>query len=179
MILLLFLFLFFLIIMKKLILHPFEKISFHIDFLFGRGISSLLPRDLCVEYSRKTGRIKNFSIDEKLIGTFRTDGGIALTIYGAQYFLKNTNFLSNCIIPIEDAIPFVMEGRSLFIRHVYKCGPNIKCGSDVVIIDNQNNVIAVGHSLFSYQYYSNLGYDRSFLRGVGVKIREGIKSRST
>ncbi|MDF0682258.1 MAG: hypothetical protein P0116_14965 [Candidatus Nitrosocosmicus sp.] len=70
--------------MQKLFLDPYHKICSHVDFLFGRDISSILPKDLELEYSRKTGKIKNFSIDGKLIGTFRTDGGIALTIDGAR-----------------------------------------------------------------------------------------------
>ena len=135
-----------------------------------------------IEYSKKTGKIKNFSSDGKLIGTFRTDGGIALTIYGADLFLKSKNFTSNCIVPVDDAIPFVSEGRSLFVKHVYKCGNNVKNGSDVAIIDpKDNHVLAVGRSLLPFSYYNTRmeSHDRSLLRGVAVKIREGIKSRGT
>ena len=135
-----------------------------------------------IEYSKKTGKIKNFGSNGRLIGTFRTDGGIALTIHGADLFLRNKSFTSNCIIPIDDAIPFVSEGRSLFVKHVYKCGNNVKNGSDVAITDpHDNRVLAVGRSLFPFSYYNTRleNPDRSLLRGVGVKIREGIKSRST
>lgn len=155
------------------------------DFLFGRDISSILPKDLELEYSRKTGKIKSFSIDGKLIGTFRTDGGIALTINGANLFLKQKGYLSNCVIPIEDAIPFVSEGRSLFVKHVLRCGENVKSGSDVAVIDKNEFVLAVGRSLLPFSYYSQSIDDianhqrSSLIRGIGVKIREGIKSRST
>jgi uncharacterized protein with predicted RNA binding PUA domain len=135
-----------------------------------------------IEYSKKTGKIKNFGSNGRLIGTFRTDGGIALTIHGADLFLRNKSFASNCIIPVDDAIPFVSEGRSLFVKHVYKCGNNVKNGSDVAITDPRDNrVLAVGRSLFPFSYYNTRleNPDRSLLRGVGVKIREGIKSRST
>jgi uncharacterized protein with predicted RNA binding PUA domain len=165
--------------LKKLFIDPFQKISSHVNFLFGQGISSVLPMDIDVEYSKKTGRIKNFSSNGKLIGTFRTDGGIALTIFGAGLFLKHENFIFNCIIPVDDAIPFVSEGRSLFVKHVYKCGANVKNGSEVAIINPKQNVLAVGRSLFPFSYYNDKNYEnsRSPLRGVGVKIREGIKSR--
>ena len=155
------------------------------DFLFGRDISSILPKDLDLEYSRKTGKIKSFSIDGKLIGTFRIDGGIALTIDGAKLFLKQEGYKSNCVLPIDDAIPFVSEGRSLFVKHVLKCGDNVKSGSDVAVIDKNQSVIAVGRSLLPFSYYlqslddltdNNMG---SLIRGIGIKIREGIKSRST
>lgn len=155
------------------------------DFLFGRDISSILPKDLELEYSRKTGKIKSFSLDGKLIGTFRTDGGIALTINGANLFLKQKGYLSNCVIPIEDAIPFVSEGRSLFVKHVLRCGENVRSGSDVAVIDKNESVLAVGRSLLPFSYYSQSIDDianhqrSSMIRGIGVKIREGIKSRST
>jgi uncharacterized protein with predicted RNA binding PUA domain len=167
--------------LKRLLIDPFQKISSHVNFLFGQGISSVLPADIDVEYSKKTGRIKNFGSSGKLIGTFRTDGGIALTIYGAGLFLKHPNFLFNCIVPIDDAMPFVSEGRSLFVKHVYRCGINVRIGSEVAVINSKQDILAVGRSLFPFSYYHDKNYEnsRSPLRGVGVKIREGIKSRST
>lgn len=171
--------------MKKLFVDPNQKIRSHVDFLFGRDIGALLPDNLEIEYSRKTGKVRSFSIDGDLIGTFRTDGGIALSILGATLFLKNKNFVQNIIVPIDDAIPFVSEGRSLFIKHVLKCGENVQCGSDVAILDQSNSVIAVGRSLFSHEYFSQIiddisdeenGISRH--RGIGVKVREGIKSRT-
>lgn len=169
--------------MKKLLIDPFQKIFSHLDFLFGPEISTVLPPNLDIEYSKKTGKIKNFSVYGKLIGTFRTDGGIALTIYGANILIKHEHFLSNCIIPIKDAIPFVSEGRSLFVKHVLKCGSNVKNGSDVAIIDDKKNVLAVGRSLQSYSFYNQNSTDKFNalynLRGVGVKVREGIKSRTS
>lgn len=156
------------------------------DFVFGGGIGSSLSENIEIQYSKKTGKIKSFSIDGKLVGTFRTDGGIALTIYGATLFLKDKQFHKNCIIPVEDAIPFVSEGRSLFVKHVLHCGSNVNCGSDVAVIDRDKTVLAVGRSLLSYSYYAQAGNERDSrsnglpqIRGIGVKIREGIKSRST
>ena len=166
--------------LKHLLVDPIQKISYHIDFLFGKGISSILPTDIEIEYSKKTGKIKNFSLNGKLIGTFRTDGGIALTIYGCKLFLQDKNFYYNCIIPIEDVVPFVSEGRSLFVKHVLECGQNVKTGSEVAILDSNQNVIAVGRSLLSFDFFYGMKNEnnRSMIKGVAVKIREGIKSRS-
>lgn len=167
----------------KLHVDPYQKIYSHVDFLFGRGISTILPKHMDIEYSRKTGKIKNFGFDDKLIGTFRTDGGIALTIEGASFFMQNKDFLSNCITSLDEAVPFVSEGRSLFVKHVLKCGKNVKNGSDVAVIDKNECILAVGRSLLPYSYYSStdlfLDSSRYNIRGVGVKVREGIKSRTT
>jgi uncharacterized protein with predicted RNA binding PUA domain len=171
--------------LKELFVNPYQKICSHVDFVFGNGISSSLSSNIDIEYSKKTGKIKSFSANGKLIGTFRTDGGIALTIYGATLFLKESQFLQNCIVPIEDAVPFVSEGRSLFVKHVLHCGSNVRCGSDVAIINKDQSILAVGRSLLPFSYYSNGDKEwdlsssgRSQIRGIGVKIREGIKSRT-
>lgn len=148
-----------------------EKIGYQIDALFGKGISSVMPEEISFDYSRKTGRIKSFAINNELIGTLRSDGGIALTILGASILLNNREFKQNCIVPIHDALPFVSEGRSLFCKHVEWFGSNINIGSEVVVIDKNEDVLAVGKSVVS----------QSQLRGrigdVAVKVREGIKSR--
>lgn len=154
-----------------MVLNSEEKIGYQIDALFGKGVSSVIPKEISFDYSRKTGRIKNFAINNELIGTLRSDGGIALTILGASILLTNRKFKQNCIIPIHDALPFVSEGRSLFCKHVEWFGSNINIGSEVVVIDKNEYVLAVGKSVVS----------QSQLRGrigdVAVKVREGIKSR--
>jgi len=152
-------------------LNPKEKIGYQIDSLFGKGVSSVLPNEISFTYSRKTGRIKSFAVNDELVGTLRSDGGIALTIAGALIFMDSVEFKQNCIIPIHDALPFVSEGRSLFCKHVEWFGSNINIGSEVVVVDNNDDVLAVGKSVVS----------QSQLRGrngdVAVRVREGIKSR--
>ena len=152
-------------------MNPNEKISYHIDALFGKGVSDVLPNELSFTYSRKTGRIKSFRINDQLVGTLRSDGGIALTIFGASILLKSSNFKQNCIIPNNDALPFVSEGRSVFCKHVEWFGSNINIGSEVVVIDKKGEVVAVGKSVLSQsQLHGRIG-------DIAVKVREGIKSR--
>ena len=157
--------------LKPLSLNWPDKIYHHIDATFGVGVSTALGEDLQFEFSKRTGRIKNFSIRNELVATFRTDGGLALTIYGAKQLLKSKQFRENCVIPTPEAIPFVSEGRSLFCKHVEWCGSHIRVGSDVAIIDKDNIVLATGRALFGYSIM------KKYRVGVAVKIREGIKSR--
>lgn len=158
--------------MKPLSLNWADKIYCHIDAIFGVGVSTALDgEDLQFEFSKKTGRIKNFSLRNELVATFRTDGGLALTIYGAKELLKSKQFRENCVIPTPEAISFVSEGRSLFCKHVEWCGSYIKVGSDVAIINKDNAVLATGKALFGCSIM------KKYPKGVAVKIREGIKSR--
>ena len=166
-----------------------EIVHRHVDAIFGAGVSDALPADIQFDFSRRTGRIKNFSIGDKLAMTLRTDGGLALTIAGAQYLLENSNqFLENCVKPVPEAVPFVSEGRSLFCKHVEWCGSNIKVGSDVAVIDSSSNsggstnddgsgtdgrkVVAVGIAMLTS------GLIKQYRKGVAVKVRQGIKGRT-
>ncbi len=169
--------------MSPLPIDPREKIHRHIDALLGAGVSDALPADIQFDFSRRTGRIKNFSIGGRLAVTLRTDGGLALTIMGAQYLLKNSKqFWENCVMPVQDAVPFVSEGRSLFCKHVKWCGSNIKVGSDVAVIDGNSSVsgidnssrrvIAVGIAMLSSRLM------KQYRKGVAVKVRQGIKGRT-
>lgn len=152
---------------------PAEKVRYHVDAIFGPGVSKVLPAGMQFEFSRKTGRIKNFSIDGRLTATLRTDGGLALAIAGAQFLVNNSpEFRENCVVPVQEAVPFVTEGRSLFCRHVQWCGANVHAGSDVAIVDDDNNVIAVGIAVMGQPLINHYG------RGVAVKVREGLKSRA-
>jgi conserved protein with predicted RNA binding PUA domain len=150
-------------------LDPNEKIYHHLKALFNIDILPL--GDLQFEYSRKTGRIKNFSIGGSLFATLRTDGGLAITIFGAKKLMQNKGFKENCVKPNSDSLPFVCEGRSLFCKHVEWCGSNVEVGSDVAIIDSHDNVLAVGRALLGANAMKN------YRKGVAVKVREGIKSR--
>jgi uncharacterized protein with predicted RNA binding PUA domain len=169
-----------------------EKVHRHVDAIFGAGVSDALPADIQFDFSRRTGRIKNFSIGDRLAVTLRTDGGLALTINGAKYLLENSKqFLENCVKPVPEAVPFVSEGRSLFCKHVEWCGSNIKVGSDVVVIDGSSGgggggsgngddgggtssrkVVAVGIAMLPSRLM------KQYRKGVAVKVRQGIKGRT-
>ncbi len=158
--------------MNPLPVDPIDKVARHVDAVFGAGVSKALPADLQFEFSRKTGRIKNFSQNGSLLATLRTDGGLALTVEGARFLSRNSPaFRENCVISSKDAVPFVSEGRSLFCRHVEWCGSNVRAGSDVAVLDG-SDVIAVGIAVLPASLMPR------FSKGVAVKVREGIKSRA-
>src|SRR5918994_553580 len=161
-----------------------ENVHRHVDAIFGAGVSDALPGDIQFNFSRRTVRIKNFSVGGRLAVTLRTDGGLALTIMGAQFLLENSKqFWENCVMPVQEAVPFVSEGRSLFCKHVKWCGSNIKVGSDVAVIDGNSSggggsdnssrrVVAVGIAMLSSRLM------KQYRKGVAVKVRQGIKGRT-
>lgn len=148
-----------------------QKLENTLDALFGNGVSKYLPKDIEITFSRKTGRIRTVSHKGKLLCTLRIDGGLAISTYFAQILLKSKSFKENCIVINSDAAPFVMEGRSVFCKHVIKCGKNVKISGDTPVLF-KNKVIAVGRAVLSNEMISD------FNRGVAVKVRDSLKSRN-
>jgi len=147
------------------------KLQHSLDALFGNGTSKLLPKDIEITFSRKTGRIRTVSQKGKFLCTLRIDGSLAISIHFAQMLLKNKKFKENCIEINSDAAPYVEQGRSVFCKHVVSCGKNIQISADTPVLF-KNKVIAVGRALLSSEMISD------FDRGVAIKIRDSLKSRN-
>jgi len=147
------------------------KLQHSLDALFGNGVSKQLPKDIELIFSRKTGRIRTVSHKGKLLCTLRIDGGLAISPYFAQILLKSKAFRENCVEINEDAAPFVESGRSVFCKHVVWCGKKVRISADTPVLF-KNQVIAVGKAILSSEMISD------FDRGVAVKIRDSLKSRS-
>jgi len=147
------------------------KLKHSLDALFGNGVSKYLPKDIEITFSRKTGRIRTVSQKGKILCTLRIDGGLAISTHFAQILVKSKSFKENCIEVNSDAAPFVMEGRSVFCKHVTKCGKKVKISADTPILF-KNKVIAVGRAILSSEMISD------FNQGVAVKVRDSLKSRN-
>jgi predicted RNA-binding protein (TIGR00451 family) len=140
-----------------------------IDYLFGKNISSVLPKKgFRFEISKRTKRIKHVYLNNELFGTFRPDGTIALTIYAAKLLSKHQSFKDNCVIINDEVKEFAKEGRSIFAKHVVSAGESIRPNSEVAVLDSIGRVIAVGRAILPSLLMT------SIKRGVAVKVRKGI-----
>ncbi|MDE1727959.1 PUA domain-containing protein [Candidatus Nitrosotalea okcheonensis] len=148
------------------------KIKYTLDALFGQGVSKYLPKDVIINYSKKTGRIKHVYQNDILLCTLRTDGGLAITPFFAQILLKSKKFKENCLEVDDESKAFVQEGSSVFCKHVTWCGKNIMIGGDVSVL-HDGKVIAVGKAVLSTRMI------KSFKKGVAVKIRDSLKSTNS
>jgi len=139
-----------------------------IDYLFGKNISSVLPKKgFLFEISKRTKRIKHVYHNDQLFGTFRPDGTIALTIYAAKLLSKHHLFKDNCVIIDDEVKEFAKEGRSVFAKHVVSAGESIRPNSEVAVLDSEGQVIAVGRAILPSSLMT------SIKRGVAVKVRRG------
>ena len=148
------------------------KIRCTLDALFGVvGLSGVLPVDIQFTLSRKTGRIRMVSHQGVLLCTLKINGSLAITIHFAQMLLSNEKFAKKCCVEVSgEAAPFVIQGRSVFCKHVVSCGEHVKVLSEVPVVF-QGQVIAVGKAVLSCDIMMDMD------RGVAVKVRDGLKDR--
>ena len=147
-----------------------QKIRGIINYQFLSKIGNILfPRDVKLIYSRKTGKIKYIYLNGKLLATYRPqDGLFSLTIYGANKIhacLKQRNK----IIVKKNVEEFVKNGKSVFARHVVVADKEVRPGSEVIVTDANDGLLAVGKALLSGKEIL------AFKRGVAVKVRKGLQ----
>ena len=122
------------------------KLQHSIDALFGNGTSKLLPKDIEMTFSRKTGRIRTVSQKGKFLCTLRIDGSLSISIYFAQILLGNKKFKENCVEINSNAAPYVEQGRSVFCKLFISCGKNVQISAETTVLF-KNKLITVGGSI--------------------------------
>ncbi len=144
------------------------KLRLSLEFIFGKDTGSVVPLEkIEISKSRRTGRIKHFSYEGKLFGSFRSDGGIALTLYGANYLYSRGALKGNSIEISRDASEAVSKGLSLFSKHALFCGENVRPSSEALLVGPSGKTVAVGKALLSSKAI------KQFKSGVAVKVRQG------
>jgi uncharacterized protein with predicted RNA binding PUA domain len=144
-----------------------DKFEMSIDYIFGKDVSSVIPlKELDSSFSKRTSKLKTVSLEGKLFATIRSDGSIALTVFGASLLLHHPVFLENCVVIEDGPDKFVSEGGSVFAQHVIRCGRRIRPASDVVVLNKVGEVIAVGRAILSANMIMK------FEKGMAVKVRE-------
>jgi len=138
------------------------------DYIFGKGVGRALPKSgIKLIRSRRSGRIKQIFLGEKLFATVKTSGTIALTVYGATHLVGNRTFLRNSVSVSDDAVEFVKRGKSVFCKFVESAGEDVLPRSEVAVLDHAGEVIGVGRAVIAGRFM------KQFNSGVAVKVREG------
>jgi len=68
----------------------------------------------------------------------------------------------------REAVPFVAQGRSVFAKHVVNADGEIRPREEVVVIDDEDKVVAVGKAILTGEEM------KAFERGVAVRVRRGV-----
>jgi len=144
------------------------------DYQFGKGVGvRLFPVNVKISYSKTTGRIRYVSLNGERLATLRpTDGLLSISINAANFMAENMGS-ARCFVAVrEDVAKFVAEGSDVFAAHVVKADDAIRAKDEVIVVDEDNRVLAVGRALLSSSEM------KAFKVGVAVKVRHGCAKES-
>ena len=139
------------------------------DYQFGRGVGNkLFPENVEIRYSKATGRIRYINLDGKRLATLRpTDGLLALSITAAKVLAANATSIQCLVTVRNDVSEFISKGGDVFAAHVVKADEEIHAKEEVIVIDENGSVLAVGRAALSSEEML------AFKTGVAVKVRHG------
>lgn len=143
-----------------------------LEFQFGRRIADAFRSlNLHVSYSERSRKLRSVHEGSRRLLFFRTaDGLFNLTLDGGKIILP-TGMLR--VVCMDDAVPFVAEGKSLFCRFVAQADERLRPGDECIVVDREGKLVACGRALLSGREML------SFKRGVAVEIREGSGARQS
>jgi len=147
-----------------------QKIRSVADYQLGKGAGkALFPDSVHVAFSRRTGRIRHIYLDKILLATLRpTDGMFSLTVAGAERLMRGLKPSRLCVKVQKDAEPFIAKGKSVFAKHVVEADREIRPQEEVVVINENNQLLAVGKAVMTGKEM------KAFKQGVAVKVRRGV-----
>lgn len=148
---------------------PLKRIRQVADYQFGKGVGvKLFPKNVQIFYSKNTGRIRYVYLDGKRLVTLRpTDGLFSLSIAGARRIAENTASARCYVVIRSDVSKFIAEGGDVFAAHVVRTDDEIRSKDEVIVVDENDDVLAVGRAVLSGEEM------KAFKTGVAVKVRRG------
>jgi len=144
------------------------------DYQFGKDVGAkLFPESARILFSKRTGRIRYVYLDDKHLATLRpTDGFFSLGIKGAKRLAERAP-KAVCFVTVQKEVTqFIVGGGDVFAVHVLKADTEIRAKDEVIILDNDGHVLAVGRATLCGEEMM------AFKRGVAVKVRRGASEVS-
>ena len=146
-----------------------EKIRSIANYQFGRRVGiRLFPKNVKIEFSPNTGRIKHVFLNGELLCTLRpTDGYFGLTLHGAKRLAKVLPRPRLRVVVQDEVEEFIRRGKSVFAKHILTADREIRPMEEVLVTNQNDQVIAVGRAILTGTEMPR------FKRGVAVKVRHG------
>jgi 7-cyano-7-deazaguanine tRNA-ribosyltransferase len=148
-----------------------RRISAVSDMQFGRGASkALLNGAITIIKSKRTGKIRNIICDGFHVISMRANDGLfTLKLDGGRRLHKGLKYPLLRVVITKDAVPFIKEGKSVFVKFVKNCDPDLRPFDECLIVDEDDTLLAVGRTLL------NRDEMLTFHHGMAVKTRTSIK----
>ena len=148
-----------------------KKVKAIADYQFGMGAGeALFKGNINIEKSKKTGKIRHIYDGKTLIVNMRaSDSYLILSKEGAKRLHAAMPFPQNRVVVNEDSVPFALDGKSVFSKFVVECDENIRSKDEVLIVDEDDKLLAYGKSLLGACEIEQ------FETGQAIKTRKGMK----
>ena len=104
--------------------------------------------------------------------SYGTDGRFTLGVAGGRALQSVFDAPRHRMIVGEESEPFVREGRNAFAKFVTAADDGIRPGDEVIVVDGDDTLFAVGRAELSGAEAEAFG------SGAAVKVRNGVGSVS-
>ncbi|NHK31835.1 MAG: pseudouridine synthase [Asgard group archaeon] len=140
------------------------------QYQFGKEFDEILaPDSIEVTLSKNTNKVREVLLDGKRLASIRaTDGLYSLGLAGAKRIVNSTKSPKRRVIIQSDIAEFIAQGRNVFSKHVVKVDPEILPADEVIVVTEEDKLLAVGKAHLSAAYML------AFQKGIAVKVRYGI-----
>ena len=138
-------------------------------YQFGiKATDALFRGEIELIVSRKTGKIRNVISDGEHVLSMRAgDGMYTLREEGARRILTAVPAPHMRVVIMDDAIPFVSQGRNVFCQFTTACDEGLVPMDEAIVVDKDDKFVATGRLMMIASEM------RCFKKGVGVKVRSG------
>lgn len=145
-----------------------QKLRAMADYLFGRGVGAALFAE-GVELRKSRERIRQVWFRGSPLCSIRAnDGMIVLNRGGAEVLHRVLEFPKRRVVIETRAAEFVSQGRTAFCKHVIDADRSIRPGEEVLVVDPEDRLLAVGKALLSGEEMV------AFQTGQAVRVRRGM-----
>ena len=156
---------------KELFFHIFSILSYQFNENFATEFLSLYE-EMTFKFSKNTGKLKHIFMNNILQANYRASlGTFSLTIDSVKRVHHKIDFPAFRVQVQSDVSEFIADGKSVFAKHVKTVDPNLKLGNEVFIVDEQDNLLAVGKLSLPPNYIPYFQF------GSAVNVRQGINSK--
>ena len=137
------------------------------DYQFGVGTHSVISdQSLSIKRSKRTGILRQFSDESGILGTFRASDFVIIPT--KDFARRLHGYIPTPrlrVVAKSESIPYVSKNRDLLAKFVLDSDPEIRCGEEVIIVDENNSFLNCGKSILSASEMI------AFKRGVAVHVR--------
>ena len=145
-----------------------KRVRIIADFQFGHGAGKALFPDGSEFLLSRTKRVRQITYNGLRIATVRAkDGVLTLSMEGGARLHSFLTAPALRVVVMEDAVPFVRNGKTAFARHVVEASPDVRASDEVLVVDENDTLLATGQAVLSAIEM------QEFERGAAVDVRNG------